>query len=586
MLNEFQNYALQRFSSSNQNFVIVAPTGIGKTFFAQYVSASAPSRVLYAVPLKSLVYEIVDRFNSTFFHSENAIALLSEAYEEEPEDIREKVIVSSYEKADGVTRRNYKWLNGVKLLIIDEIHNINDKERSRAIENLVMWAKDNGVRILAMSGTLPWADELASWLDAELIKWDKRPVPLFKFVQIGNTLISSDGEIINVKGDLMRKFVKKNKVVMIFANTRKRAETLYLIYSRFFGDRVAYIHSGLDPDTRKRIVDDTLHGHYNILVSTTALGQGVNLPFYAVIFDDLRLPVVEEGHFAGWRYMDPLEFDQICGRAGRPGFDEEGMCIIHAEDMRQAKFFIKKYLVPDPPLLDTEYSLKDMVLVIMSRLVYANLDKVVKNVHYSFTHRNASEQEIKSILDSLVSHGFVVTDGKGYSITGKGIAVSYSYIDVDTAFYYVDALESGRNFKEAVLSSSKVQEASKGRNLTGVVDAWIAGVDEKTILKQVDNFTRPDFLRYIGTVAWQAFAMYRLAKALNKDNVDLILRFYLQIKYGVPFGALALIQLPGIGRKRAIELYNAGIHNKRELCNKRDIAIKILGEKAVNYICR
>jgi len=295
---------------------------------------------------------------------------------------------------------------------------------------------------------------------------------------------------------------------------------------------------------------------------------------------------VEDGHFTGWRYMDPLEFDQICGRAGRPGFDEEGMCIIQAEDMRQAKLFVKKYLTPDPPELDTEYPIKDMVLVIMSRLVYATLPDVVRNVKYSFTHRNVSEQEVKSALDTLTHYGFLATDGNGYGITSKGIAVSYSYIDVDTAFYYVDALESGCDFKEAILSSVKVQEASKGRDLSGVVQAWIAGVDEKEILRQVENFTRTDLSRLVDTVAWQAFAMYRLAKALDNKDTDLILRYYLQVKHGVPLGALALVQLPGIGRKRALELYNAGIHNKKELCAKRDVATRILGEKAVKYICR
>ncbi len=586
MLNEFQSYALQRFNASNKNLVIIAPTGVGKTFFAQYVSALAPSRVLYAVPLKSLVYEIVDRFRTTFSRDGSAIPLLSETYEEEPEDIHEKVIVSSYEKADGITRRGYKWLDDVKLLIVDEIHNLTYKERSRAIENLVMWAKDNNVRIVAMSGTLPWANELVSWLDAELIRWDKRPVPLFKFVQIGNTLVSSDGEVINVKGDLMRRLVKKNKVVMVFANTKKRAETLYMMYSRVFGDRVVYIHSGLDPGVRKRIVEDTLHGRYSIVVSTTALGQGVNLPFYAVVFDDLRLPVIIDGHFSGWRHMDPLEFDQICGRAGRPGFDDEGMCIIQAQDMRQAKLFIKRYLAPDPPLLSTEYALKDMVLVIMSRLVYATLDRIVKNVRFSFTHKNTPEGEIKSILNGLEAHGFIASDGNGYSITGKGLAVSYSYIDVDTAFYYMDALDSRRDYKEAVLYSTKVQEASKGRDLSGVLDAWIDGIDEKFILREVDNFSRTDLVRFVDTVAWQAFAMYRLAKTLNKGDANTILRFYLQVKYGVPFGALGLISLPGIGRKHALELYNAGIHNKNDLCAKREVSAKILGEKAVKYICR
>jgi helicase len=597
-LNEFQSFAFQKFVQTQKNLVVIAPTGVGKTFFAQYVSALLQSKVLYAVPLKSLAYEITERFHSfsnTFPDTSSsssssqgvsAVALLSESYEDEPEEIREKVVVSSYEKADGLTRRNYRWLDEVRLLVVDEIHNLSYKERARAIENLVAWAKNGGVRVLAMSGTLPWADELASWLDADLVRWEKRPIPLHKFVQVGNTLMSPDGSIIQVKGDLVKKFVKHNKTIMVFANTKKKAESLHLMYSRVFGDRVTYIHSGLDSNVRKRIIQDTLRGKYNIIVSTTALGQGVNLPFYAVIFDDLHLPIIVDGHFAGWKFMDPLEFDQVCGRAGRPGFDEEGLCVIQAQDMRQASFFMRKYLNPEPPKLSTDYPLKDLVLVTMSRLVYAPLEKIVQNVHYSYTHRNTPEKDIRAILEGLVDHDFVSRDETGYSITGKGIAVSYSYIDVDTAFYYINALDAGRDFRDAVLYSSKVQEATKGRELSGVLDAWIHGVDEYQIVRSVDSFSRADLERFVTTVSWQAFAMYRLAKVLGKKEAGKILSFYLSVKFGVPRDVVPLMSLPGIGRKRAILLHDSGIKSKEDLCVKREVSAKILGDKAVKYMCR
>jgi len=43
-------------------------------------------------------------------------------------------------KSYAVLRRHYDWAEGSKTLIIDEIHNVGDKERGKAIENLVAWA--------------------------------------------------------------------------------------------------------------------------------------------------------------------------------------------------------------------------------------------------------------------------------------------------------------------------------------------------------------------------------------------------------------------------------------------------------------
>lgn len=587
-LNEFQKMVVDKFNSSTKNLVITAPTGVGKTFVAQYLSVVYPGKVLYAVPLKALAYEIVDVLKGKFGVS--ALPLLSEAYEEDPEEVPEKVVVTTYEKGDGVTRRGYNWRYDIKLLIVDEVHNLDQKERSRAIENLVIWARDAGVRVVAMSATVPWVDKVKEWLDAEVLVYDKRPVPLFKYVRVGNTLYGVDGDTVNVKGDLLRKLMNRGKVVMVFSNTKKRAESLYLMYKRLYGDKVAFIHAGLEPDQRRQVIADTLKGKYNLIVSTTVLGQGVNLPFYAVVFDDVRLPVIEEGRFVGWRNLSSIEFDQICGRAGRPGFDEEGLCVIDAENVYQAREFVKRYLQPVTPKLDVEYPLIDLVLVVVARLVYAEVERIYRDVRYSFSHKDVSLEEVRDVLARLEDYDFVHHDtgfgNDAYSITGKGVAVAYSYIDVDTASYYISGLNRDIDFQDLVFRNKKVLEASKGKDVEAVVQAWLSGMDERAIVKGLDNFSVNDLNRLVSTIAWQTFALYRLAKTLDYVDAKKILYFHLQLREGVPIGALPLVQLPGIGRKRALALYGQGIHNKTELCSSRDVAEKIIGQKAVDYLCR
>ena len=60
---------------------------------------------------------------------------------------------------------------------------------------------------------------------------------------------------------------------------------------------------------------------------------------------------------------------------------------------------------------------------------------------------------------------------------------------------------------------------------------------------------------------------------------------FLEARYGVPSKALALVQLPGIGRKRAIELMRNGIYNKGELCQNKEIASKVISKKMIEVIC-
>ena len=213
-LNDFQKNVVETFANTNDNLLIVAPTGSGKTYIAQYLAVKFPYDVLYVTPLKAIVYQVASDLKSKFNGFDNSVTLLSEAYEDDPDNINNKVIISTYEKADSVVRRPYNFVQSLGLLIIDEVHNVNDPERGKAIENLVVWARDRGIRIVAMSATVPFAEDVAKWLNARVIKSDYRPIPLYKYVRIGNYLYDGN-EVINVKGDLVRKLVKNLSLIHI-----------------------------------------------------------------------------------------------------------------------------------------------------------------------------------------------------------------------------------------------------------------------------------------------------------------------------------------------------------------------------------
>ena len=78
---------------------------------------------------------------------------------------------------------------------------------------------------------------------------------------------------------------------------------------------VAYHHSGLTNDEKEIVERGYRTGTLFVLVATSTLSTGINLPAKAVIF---KTPMV------ALSYMDAAKYKQMSGRAGRKGFDESG----------------------------------------------------------------------------------------------------------------------------------------------------------------------------------------------------------------------------------------------------------------------
>jgi pre-mRNA-splicing helicase BRR2 len=90
-------------------------------------------------------------------------------------------------------------------------------------------------------------------------------------------------------------------------------------------------HAGLSRDDRRLVEDLFSDGHIQVLVSTSTLAWGVNLPAHSVIIRGTQIYSPERGR---WCELSPLDVMQMIGRAGRPQFDTEGEGILitsHAE---------------------------------------------------------------------------------------------------------------------------------------------------------------------------------------------------------------------------------------------------------------
>ena len=94
---------------------------------------------------------------------------------------------------------------------------------------------------------------------------------------------------------------------------------------------VAYHHASLPSDIKREIELSIKRGDINIVAATTTLAEGLNTPVKTVIFADVINAVYDEDNPKKRKLIfqvDPKQFRNIAGRAGRALQDTEGHAIL------------------------------------------------------------------------------------------------------------------------------------------------------------------------------------------------------------------------------------------------------------------
>ena len=184
--------------------------------------------------------------------------------------------------------------------IIDEIQMINDDQRGAAWTRAVLGLKSKEIHICGATNAKELLIEIIEDCgeEYEIIEY-KRDIPLimedkafsYKDIQEGDALVT----------------FSKKKVLEIAYH-----------YSNL-GIKASLIYGDLPPEVRKKQYNQFINKESTILISTDAIGMGVNLPIKRIIFMDIK-------KFDGneVRYLTSQEVKQIAGRAGRKGIYEVG----------------------------------------------------------------------------------------------------------------------------------------------------------------------------------------------------------------------------------------------------------------------
>ena len=89
---------------------------------------------------------------------------------------------------------------------------------------------------------------------------------------------------------------------------------------------VAYHHSGLTTEEREVVERGYRTGALLVLVATSTLSTGINLPAKVVFFKQPLIAI---------SLMDAAKYKQMSGRAGRTGFDTKGDSIMICNNMQK-----------------------------------------------------------------------------------------------------------------------------------------------------------------------------------------------------------------------------------------------------------
>ena len=187
-----QQKAIDEGIFEDKNLLICTPTASGKTLVAEFAIMNAifhdKGKCIYIVPLKALASEKYEHFKK--MHTFKTALTSGDIDSDDSYLERYDLIITTSEKFDSLIRHKTPWLKKVKVVIIDEIHLLNDAERGPTLEIIITILRSilKNLQIIGLSATIGNPAELAEWLDAKLILDDWRPVELKKGIYIDDKI--------------------------------------------------------------------------------------------------------------------------------------------------------------------------------------------------------------------------------------------------------------------------------------------------------------------------------------------------------------------------------------------------------------
>ncbi|KAI9818688.1 MAG: hypothetical protein M1832_004163 [Thelocarpon impressellum] len=405
--NPLQTQIFHCLYHTSANVLLGSPTGSGKTVAAElamwWAFREKPgSKVVYIAPMKALVRERVKDWGARLTR-QMGLKLVELTGDNTPDTrtIRDAdIIITTPEKWDGISRswQTRGYVRQVSLVIIDEIHLLGG-DRGPILEiivsrmNYIAAQSKNSVRLVGMSTACANATDLANWLGVKEglfnFRHSVRPVPLEIFIDGFPEMrgFCPFMQSMNRPTFLAIKTHSPEKPVIVFVASRRQTrltakdliylcgmednprrflrmpeEDLQLHLTRVTDDSlkealsfgIGLHHAGLVESDRQLAEELFANNKIQILVATSTLAWGVNLPAHLVVVKGTQF---FDAKLEGYKDMDLTDVLQMLGRAGRPQFDTSGIARIFTQESKKA--FYKHFLHTGFPVESSLHTVLD-----------------------------------------------------------------------------------------------------------------------------------------------------------------------------------------------------------------------------------
>jgi helicase len=474
-----------------KNLLVAIPTASGKTIVAEMAMhhhIRDGGKCLYIVPLKALASEKYEDFSGKGVR----VGISTGDFDRRDDYLgRNDIIIATSEKADSLLRNSSPWIRGISLLVIDEVHLIDDPDRGPTLEMVItkMRRINPSMQIIALSATIGNPAALAGWLDAELVTSSWRPVDLRQGVFYEGA-IHFHSEVRPVPSlskyddlNLMIDTIAEGGQCLVFVSSRRNAEAFARraakalnlesaelvtygkqleklagtdqekVLAHCVGLGAAFHHAGLRREARHIVEDGFRKGHIRCISSTPTLAAGLNLPARRVIIRDYRRYVSGEG-------MIPIparEYHQMAGRAGRPRLDPYGEAVLIGNSSRDAAELFSYYIDAIPEDVNSQCTsgnrLTTHILSLIATGFVTSQEALVSFMQDTFYfHQKKTDRLLGKVTERAIAFldqaEMIVASGDLFSATEYGDLVSQLYIDPLSADILVDQLIESTEYSD------------------------------------------------------------------------------------------------------------------------------------------
>ncbi len=441
-----------------EDLLVIAGTSAGKTLIGEIAGLHnlllGKGKLLFLTPLVALTNQKYDYFLRRYSPSGLKVGIrvgmtrldLGDEDRITPDTrIADRdIVVGTVEAVDYLLRsKRANELGDIATVVIDEFQLLGDNERGIELDGTIVRLRHlfPNVQIVALSATIGNSKEVASHYGLKLVENHDRPVALERHV-----ILTQPGEsktpIISklIRNELRRTKKKKFKgQTILFSPTRRRCEELASKLNRD-NIKATYYHSGLPYVKRRRIERGFEEGIYDVIVTTAALGAGVDFSASQVIFESPAM---------GSRWLTVAEFHQMMGRAGRYGKHEIGKVYLLLEpgaklyakmEETEDQIGLRLLTAPIEPIEgDVTFEAEQDQLLAMISSTQSLPARTLRTLHQSMYYQT---NRTKDLVKPMIEIKLVYAKDKGFVATKLGIATSTSFIYPSIIFRTIQQLKT------------------------------------------------------------------------------------------------------------------------------------------------